>query len=126
MSVWQSYMIKAAHIYVEQVGHLILKPYTPSCQRNQKSSELFGVVIPTNISLSVFVQVAPENNDIDEDGKSTTHGTTIVQKAKSGLICRPLREMTEQADNVRPLGNPMYVVISSNTKLCKESSTMIG
>lgn len=44
-------------------------------------SELTGVIVPTNITPGGFVQVAGDNNDINEetlDGKSTTHATTLV------------------------------------------------
>ena len=42
-------------------------------------SDIFGVVLPSNISAGVFVQVACDNNDIKEDtlldGKRTTQAT---------------------------------------------------
>ena len=44
-------------------------------------SELTGVVVPPNITPGGFVQVAGDNNDINEetlDGKSTTHATSRV------------------------------------------------
>ena len=42
------------------------------------SKESCGVVIPSNISPSAFVQAACDNNDVNEetlDGKNTTHAT---------------------------------------------------
>ena len=44
-------------------------------------SELIGVVLPSNILPGGFVQVAGDNNDINEEtlgGKKTTHATTLV------------------------------------------------
>ena len=45
-------------------------------------SDIFGVVLPSNISTGVFVQVAGDNNDINEDtlldGKRTTQATTLI------------------------------------------------
>jgi hypothetical protein len=43
--------------------------------------EAHGTVIPSNISLGPFVQLAADNNDLNEetlDGKNTTHATTMV------------------------------------------------
>ena len=43
--------------------------------------EAFGTVIPTNIKPGAFVQIAADNNDLNEetlDGKNTTHATTMV------------------------------------------------
>ena len=40
-----------------------------------------GVLIPTNINPGVFIQMAADNNDINEetiDGKNTTHATTLA------------------------------------------------
>ena len=40
-----------------------------------------GVLIPTNINPGAFIQMAVDNNDIDEetiDGKNTTHATTLA------------------------------------------------
>ena len=44
-------------------------------------AEEFGTVIPTVIKAGSFVQIAANNNDINEetiDGKTTTHATTMV------------------------------------------------
>ena len=41
----------------------------------------FGMVIPSNISPGPFIQIATDNNDLNEetlDGKNTTHATTMV------------------------------------------------
>ena len=43
--------------------------------------EAFGTVIPTNIKPGAFVQIAADNNDLNEetlDGKNTMHATTMV------------------------------------------------
>ena len=45
------------------------------------NSDIFGVVLPSNVSTCVFVQVAGDNNDKNEDtidGKRTAHATTLV------------------------------------------------
>ena len=45
------------------------------------NSDIFEVVLPSNISTCVFVQVAGDTNDKYEDtidGKRTTHATTLV------------------------------------------------
>ena len=45
------------------------------------SSENLGTVVPSNITPGVFVEVAGDNNDINEetlDGKRTTHAATLV------------------------------------------------
>ena len=52
------------------------------------------VVLPSNISTGVFVQVAGDNNDINEDtldGKRTTHATTLVlfQRGQFGPAPKP-------------------------------------
>jgi len=64
------------------------------------TSELSGVVVPSNIAPSVSVQVAVDNNDINEetlDGKSTTHATTMVlyQRGQFG----PSPQRTVYADH---------------------------
>ena len=44
-------------------------------------AEEFGTVIPTVIKAGSFVQIAADNNDLNEetiDGKTTTHATTMV------------------------------------------------
>jgi len=44
-------------------------------------AETYGTVIPSNISPGSFVQLAADNNDLNEetiDGKNTTHATTMV------------------------------------------------
>ena len=43
--------------------------------------EQMGRIIPSNISPGPFIQIAADNNDINEetlDGKNTTHATTIA------------------------------------------------
>ena len=45
-------------------------------------SDIFGVVLPSNISTGVFVQVAGDKNDKNEDtllgGMRTTKATTLI------------------------------------------------
>ena len=45
-------------------------------------SDIFGVVLPSNFSTGVFVQVAGDKNDINEDtligGMRTTQATTLI------------------------------------------------
>lgn len=44
-------------------------------------ADVSGVIIPTNISPGAFIQMAADNNDINEesiDGKNTTHATTLA------------------------------------------------
>ena len=57
-------------------------------------SEQTGAVIPSNIHPGVFVQMAADNNDINEetiDGKNTTHATTLVvyQRKQFGPVPSP-------------------------------------
>ena len=58
-------------------------------------SENVGVIIPSNIVPGGFVQVAGDNNDINEetlDGKRTTHATTLVlyQRQQFGPKPKPV------------------------------------
>ena len=44
-------------------------------------TEEYGTIIPSNIFPGLFVQIAADNNDLNEetlDEKNTTHGTTMV------------------------------------------------
>lgn len=44
-------------------------------------ADVSGVIIPTNINPGTFIQMAADNNDINEetiDGKNTTHATTLA------------------------------------------------
>ena len=45
-------------------------------------SDIFGIVLPSNVSTGVFVQVAGDNNDINEDTlldcKRTPQATTLI------------------------------------------------
>ena len=61
----------------------------------------FGTVIPSNISPGPFIQIAADNNDLNEetlDGKNTTHATTMVvyQRKAFGpdLPTAPLVDLT--------------------------------
>ena len=58
------------------------------------SSENLGAVVPPNVTPGVFVQVAGDNNDINDetlDGKQTTHATTLVvyQRKQQGPKPKP-------------------------------------
>ena len=64
---------------------------TSLAQEVLAKSEMFGVVVPSNIIPGIFVQAAGDNNDINVetlDGKSTTHATTLVlyQQGKFGQL----------------------------------------
>ncbi|XP_028412609.1 uncharacterized protein LOC114535509 [Dendronephthya gigantea] len=57
-----------------------------------------GVIIPSNISPGVFVHMAADNNDFNEetiDGKNTTHATTFVafQRKQHTLAMPPYRDL---------------------------------
>lgn len=59
-------------------------------------SDLFGVVVPSNIPPGVFIQVAGDNNDINEetlDGKQTTHVTTMVLYQRGQFGPEPMPTM---------------------------------
>ena len=56
------------------------------------SSENLGTVVPSNITPGVFVEVAGDNNDINEetlDGKRTTHATTLVLYQRQQYVPKP-------------------------------------
>ena len=68
--------------------------------------EAFGTVIPTNIKPGAFVQIAADNNDLNEetlDGKNTTHATTIVIYPNKMFGPDPLPTMVEQKAKRRSL-----------------------
>ena len=51
--------------------------------------ETYGTVIPSNFSSGSFVQLAADNNDLNEetiDGKNTTHATTMVVYQRNVLV----------------------------------------
>ena len=58
------------------------RQWTLALQMRSLPRAIFGVVLPSNISTGVFVQVAGGNNDINEDtlldGKRTTQATTLI------------------------------------------------
>ena len=73
---------------------------TSLAQEVLAKSEMFGVVVPSNIIPGIFVQAAGDNIDINVetlDGKSTTHATTLVlyQQGQFGQ----LPERTTYADH---------------------------
>lgn len=69
----------------------------------------FGTVIPSNISPCPFIQIAADNNDLNEetlDGKNTTHATTMVvyQRKAFGpdLSPAPLVDHTTKRRSLQP------------------------
>ena len=80
------------------------------------SSENLGAVVPSNISPGVFVQVAGDNNDINEetlDGKQTTHATTLVlyqrkqQGPKPKPAVRPAHSEKRRSLNISDANPPL-------------------
>lgn len=74
-------------------------------------SDLFGVVVPSNIRPGSFVQVAGDNNDINEetlDGKLTTHATTMVLYQRGKFGPAPMRTVyadhTERTRSLKSTG----------------------
>ena len=74
-------------------------------------SDIFGVVLPSNIFTGVFVQVAGDNNDINEDtldGKRTTHVTTLVlfQRGQFGPAPKPkvYADQTKRQRSIESMG----------------------
>ncbi|KAK3746851.1 hypothetical protein QZH41_000040 [Actinostola sp. cb2023] len=71
-----------------------------------KAEEL-GTVIPSNIVPGPFVQLAADNNDLNEetlDGKNTTHATTmVVFQRKSFGPFQPQSPIADQRDRRRSL-----------------------
>ena len=68
--------------------------------------EEFGTVIPTNIKPGTFVQIAADNNDLNEetlDGKNTTHATTMVIYRKKTFGPDPPPNRVEQRAKRRSL-----------------------
>ena len=68
--------------------------------------EEFGTVIPTNIKPGTFVQIAADNNDLNEetlDGKNTTHATTMVIYQKKTFGPDPPPNRVEQRAKRRSL-----------------------
>ena len=80
---------------------------TSLAQEILAKSDIFGTVLPSNISPGVFVQVAADNNDMTEetlDGKRTTHATTVVlyQRGHFGPVPEP-RVYSDQTKRKRTL-----------------------
>lgn len=74
-------------------------------------SDLFGVVVPSNIRPGIFVQVAGDNNDMNEetlDGKLTTHATTMVLYQRGKFGPAPMRTVcadhTKRARSLKSTG----------------------
>ena len=68
--------------------------------------EAFGTVIPTNIKPGTFVQIAADNNDLNEEtlhGKNTTHATTMVIYQKKTFGPDPPPNLVEQRAKRRSL-----------------------
>lgn len=72
-----------------------------------------GVIIPTNINPGGFIQIAADNNDINEetlDGKNTTHATTLALYQRKQYGPMPARVLQashtnrkRSLDSTRPL-----------------------
>ena len=76
-------------------------------------AEKIGTVIPSNISPSTFVQIAADNNDLNEetmDGKNTTDATTMVvyQRKVFGPDPPPVHH-ADQSIKQRSLQSPSSV-----------------
>ena len=78
-------------------------------------SDIFGVVLPSNNSTGVFVQVAGDNNDINEDtldGKRTSNATTLVlfQRGQFGPAPKPkvYAEQTKRKRTIESIGLCQY------------------
>jgi hypothetical protein len=74
--------------------------------------EEYGTVLPSNISLGSFVQIAADNSDFNEetlDGKNTTHATTMVvyQRKPFGPAPKPtvVGDHRERRRTLHDLGN---------------------
>lgn len=84
-----------------------------------KSDET-GVIIPSNIHPGVFVQMAADNNDINEetiDGKNTTHATTLVyQRKQNGPI--PPRQIHANHSQSRSLDSARNTLAIEEVSLC--------
>ena len=67
---------------------------TSLANENLARADLTGVLIPTNISPGAFIQMAADNNDINEetiDGKNTTHATTLAMYQRKQYGPMPAR-----------------------------------
>ena len=78
----QSRLLRCSIVWVTVLLMKKLKQLTVGLVREiLATKESCGVVIPSNISPSAFVQAACDNNDVNEeslDGKNTTCATTLV------------------------------------------------
>ena len=82
-------------------------------------SDIFGIVLPSNISTGVFVQVAGDNNDINEDtldGKRTTQATTLVlfQRGQFGPSPKP-KVYADQTKRKRTIESMVCANITDST-----------
>ncbi|CAB4034375.1 Hypothetical predicted protein [Paramuricea clavata] len=81
----------SSYVEIEQVE-------TSLVNESLARSKTSGVIIPTNINPGVFIQMAADNNDINEetlDGKKTTHATTMaIYSASSTSYNRGIRAHT--------------------------------
>ena len=85
------------------------------------------MVTPSNISPGVFVQVAGNNNDINEetfDGKRTTHDTTLVL-CESSLVQQPSRRSTQKKQRGNGHFNPLVYVNPSDSTVHIESGLLL-
>ena len=66
----------------------------------------FGTVIPSNISPGPFIQIAADNNDLNEetlDGKNTTHATTMVVYQRKAFWSRSAPSVTGGSHHQAPV-----------------------
>ena len=89
---------------LNRIGHCssykeIEQVETSLANESLTKSNISGVIIPTNIYPGVFIQMAADNNDINEetlDGKKTTHATMAIYISASSTdpsqhaLCTPI------------------------------------
>ncbi|CAB4003576.1 Hypothetical predicted protein [Paramuricea clavata] len=77
----------SSYVEIEQVE-------TSLANESLARSKTSGVIIPTNINPGVFIQMAADNNDINEetlDGKKTTHATAMAIYQRKQYGPKPAR-----------------------------------
>ena len=84
-------------------------------------ADVSGVIIPTNINPGAFIQMAADNNDINEettDGKNTTHATTlaIYQRKQYGPMPERLVD-GEHSTKKRSLDSTQHLVVLDDVNM---------
>jgi hypothetical protein len=95
----------SSYVEIEQVE-------TSLANESLARSKTSGVIIPTNIYPGVFIQMAADNNDINEetlDGKKTTHATTMAIYQRKQYGPKPARVV--HADHSKRRGHWIQLVI---------------